>query len=305
MVPIVTPQEMGAIDAAAPEPVEVLIERAGAAVARAAVSMLGGTYGRRVVVIAGKGNNGNDGRSAARRLRRRGVAVVELDAADCPGVAPSLRPRDRRRLRHRLPGLVEGALGRRCAGARGRHPEWGGWAHRRRRRRRAARRAHGHVRRAQAGLAPGSGRVVRRSRERRRHRARRRRRARAHLVERGDVAAWLPARRRDAHKWKASVRIVAGSAGMLGAAHLASSAAQRAGAGMVRLSSPGVDHDPLHPDRGGRHVAPVERLGVARARRPRPFRRAGGRPRSRSRRRNGDGGARPRRPQRPTSRDRR
>ena len=88
MVPIVTPEEMGAIDAAAPEPVEVLIERAGAAVARAAISMLGGTYGRRVDLIAGKGNNGNDGRSAARRLRRRGIAVVELDAADAPAVVP-------------------------------------------------------------------------------------------------------------------------------------------------------------------------------------------------------------------------
>ena len=35
MIPIVTPEEMAAIDAAAPEPVDVLIERAGAAVARA------------------------------------------------------------------------------------------------------------------------------------------------------------------------------------------------------------------------------------------------------------------------------
>ena len=68
MIPIVTPAEMAAIDAAAPEPVEVLIGRAGAALARAAVDMLGGTYGRRVVVLAGKGNNGNDGRDAARRL---------------------------------------------------------------------------------------------------------------------------------------------------------------------------------------------------------------------------------------------
>ena len=46
VIPIVTPDEMAAIDAAAPEPVEVLIERAGAAVARAARAMLGGTYGR-------------------------------------------------------------------------------------------------------------------------------------------------------------------------------------------------------------------------------------------------------------------
>ena len=55
MIPVVTPEEMRAIDAAAPEPVDVLIERAGAALARAAVRMLGGTYGRRVVVVAGQG----------------------------------------------------------------------------------------------------------------------------------------------------------------------------------------------------------------------------------------------------------
>ena len=68
MIPIVTPEEMAAIDAAAPEPVDVLIERAGSAVARMARQMLGGTYGRTVDVIAGKGNNGNDGRAAARLL---------------------------------------------------------------------------------------------------------------------------------------------------------------------------------------------------------------------------------------------
>ena len=45
--------------------------------------MLEGTYGRQVVVIAGKGNNGNDGR-AARRLSRRGVAVRIVEAADVP-----------------------------------------------------------------------------------------------------------------------------------------------------------------------------------------------------------------------------
>ena len=88
LVDIVTPDEMSAIDAEAPESVEELIGRAGAAVARTAVRMLGGTYGRRVVVIAGKGNNGNDGRDAARRLRSRGVRVVEIDAAAPPDVLP-------------------------------------------------------------------------------------------------------------------------------------------------------------------------------------------------------------------------
>src|SRR5262249_7643578 len=84
VIPVVTPEEMRAIDAAATEPVEILIDRAGAAVARAAIDMLGGTYGRRVVVIAGRGNNGADGRAAGRRLARRGVRISVLDAAD-PG----------------------------------------------------------------------------------------------------------------------------------------------------------------------------------------------------------------------------
>ena len=49
------------------------------------------------------------------------------------------------------------------------------------------------------------------------------------------------------HKWRAATWVVAGSPGMLGAAHLASRAAMRAGAGMVRLSSPGVTFDPQQP----------------------------------------------------------
>ncbi|MEI2655100.1 MAG: NAD(P)H-hydrate epimerase [Microthrixaceae bacterium] len=81
MIPVVTPDEMAAIDAAASVPVETLIERAGAAVARAALQMLGGAYGRRVVVIAGKGNNGRDGAVAARLLRSRGCRVTVVDAA--------------------------------------------------------------------------------------------------------------------------------------------------------------------------------------------------------------------------------
>ena len=86
MLPVLTPEEMAAIDAAAPEPVEVLIERAGAAVARAALRLLGGTYGRRVVVVAGKGNNGADGRAGgAATPARRGVAMLVVDAADAPG----------------------------------------------------------------------------------------------------------------------------------------------------------------------------------------------------------------------------
>ena len=71
--------------------------------------------------------------------------------------------------------------------------------------------------------------------------------ATCHLVDGEAVAGWLPGRDAAAHKWRAAVWCVAGSAGMLGAAHLCTRAAQRAGAGMVRLSSPGVTFDPLLP----------------------------------------------------------
>jgi NAD(P)H-hydrate epimerase len=60
---------------AAGTPESVLVERAGRAVARHAQALLGGTYGRRVTVIAGKGNNGADGAVAARVLSARGIGV--------------------------------------------------------------------------------------------------------------------------------------------------------------------------------------------------------------------------------------
>ena len=84
MIPVVTPEEMKAIDQAASEPTEVLVHRAGGAVARVALAMMGGAYGRRVAVVAGKGNNGADGRDAADRLRRRRARVDVVDAADAP-----------------------------------------------------------------------------------------------------------------------------------------------------------------------------------------------------------------------------
>ena len=55
---------------------ETLMERAGLAVARAAVDLLGGTYGRRAVIVCGKGNNGGDGLVAARHLERWGVRTA-------------------------------------------------------------------------------------------------------------------------------------------------------------------------------------------------------------------------------------
>jgi ADP-dependent NAD(P)H-hydrate dehydratase / NAD(P)H-hydrate epimerase len=242
MIPVVTPEEMGAIDAAAPEPVEVLIDRAGAAVARTALAMLGGAYGRRVVVVAGKGNNGADGRVAGRRLAARGVAVRIVEA----GAAPSQPAR--------CDLVVDAAYG---TGFRGSWtaPDPGGvpvlavdipsgvdgltGAVGDETRPLAAERTVTF-----AALKPGL--VLGRGREL----AGRvavvdigldTSGATAHLVTDGDVAAWLPERSMDTHKWKAAVWLVAGSPGMTGAATLAVGGAQRAGAGYVRLSTPGGD----------------------------------------------------------------
>src|SRR5260370_32222259 len=83
---------MRAIDADAQRdtPVETLIARAGAAVAAAALRMTGGAYGRRVVVVAGKGHNGDDGRVAARLLSAPGARVTVFDPAQVPAVLPDV-----------------------------------------------------------------------------------------------------------------------------------------------------------------------------------------------------------------------
>ncbi|MFZ9629177.1 MAG: NAD(P)H-hydrate dehydratase [Ilumatobacteraceae bacterium] len=250
MVPIVTPDEMRAIDRAAPLSHDELVERAGTAVARAAVRMLGGTYGRVVAVIEGAGSNGADGRVAARRLRESGVMVREFDALTCP---PSLV--------HALPSpldlVVDAAFG---TGFRGtwQPPDTGavpvlavdlpsgvdaltgnvaGGG--------SALRATRTVTFAalKPGLLFGTGRVLSGDVEvvdademglaAGVHST-----ARAHLVERSDVATWLPQRAVDAHKWRHAVRVVAGSSGMEGAARLVCSAALRSGSGMVHLTSP-------------------------------------------------------------------
>ena len=244
MIPIVTPEEMRAIDAAAPEPVEVLIDRAGAAVARLAREMMGGTYGRTVNVIAGKGNNGNDGRAAAARLRERGVRVRMFDAADCPPRLPDAdlvidaaygtgfrgewrAPRVGRApvLAVDIPSGVDGLTGEACPGVLAADRTVTFAALKPGLLLGAGRHLAGDVEVVDIGLDTETGPV----------------RASAHLVEAEDVAAWWRPRPPTAHKWSRAVRIVAGSPGMTGAAHLAAAAAQRTGSGYVALSSPGVE----------------------------------------------------------------
>lgn len=241
MEPIVTPAEMAAIDAAAPAPVDELIDRAGGAVARAALRLLGGGYGRRVVVVAGKGNNGADGRAAAARLERRGVRTRIVDAAAAPDVLPAAdlvidaaygtgfrgeytapAPADPATpvLAVDIPSGVDGstgvAAGRPLAATH--TVTFAAWkpgllladgAE-----------LAGTVEVADIGLDTSS--------------------ARAHRVTAADVARWLRHPARDAHKWQAAAWLIAGSPGMTGAARLAAASAMRGGAGYLRISTPGA-----------------------------------------------------------------
>jgi NAD(P)H-hydrate epimerase len=107
MRPILTPAQAAALDRdsqARGVSVDTLMENAGRAVADAAEALAGGRYGRRAVVVAGKGNNGGDGLVAARYLSRRGmgVTVVLLEPGDTLREPAST---NLGRLRSRCPGV--------------------------------------------------------------------------------------------------------------------------------------------------------------------------------------------------------
>ncbi|CAN5681125.1 bifunctional ADP-dependent NAD(P)H-hydrate dehydratase/NAD(P)H-hydrate epimerase [soil metagenome] len=78
MRPLLTPAQMAEADGEtikAGTPGVVLMDRAGRAVARAVARLAGGRYGRKAVVVCGKGNNGGDGFVTARALARSGMGV--------------------------------------------------------------------------------------------------------------------------------------------------------------------------------------------------------------------------------------
>jgi NAD(P)H-hydrate epimerase len=266
--PVVTVAEMQAIDAEAHAEVEeaVLVERAGTALATWALRLMGGSYGRRVVVIAGKGNNGADGRVAAARIRRRGAAVQVIEAAEAPSRigpsgavdlvidaaygtgfrgtyrAPAVYP-GVRVLAADIPSGVNGDTGEACD---------------------ETLRADLTVTFAalKPGLLQGDGPLL----------AGRVEVAdigldvsKAHLwvVEDADVPRLLPVRGRCAYKWQSAIAVVAGSPGMTGAAELCTRGAYRAGAGMVRLGVPGADLAELGVTEAVGAVLPAEQWASA------------------------------------------
>jgi NAD(P)H-hydrate epimerase len=232
---------MRAADAAALTEVthETLVNRAGTAVAHRALQILEGAYGKRVTVVVGKGSNGADGRVAAEYLTRRGARVTVVGAADVPS---ELSPTDL---------VIDGAYGTGFHGAydaplvspgipvlaidiaSGVDADTGNAPG-------AATRATHTVSFAalKPGLLQGEGPV----------------RCgqisvadigitfptpQAALLEDADIETMLVARPRQANKWTNAVGIAAGSVGMEGAAILCARGALAAGAGMVRLGSPG------------------------------------------------------------------
>jgi NAD(P)H-hydrate epimerase len=237
---------------AAGTPEAVLVARAGAAVARVAIELLGGTYGRRVVVVAGKGNNGADARVAADRLRARGIGVDEfaleagIDAAtvrracaradfaidgmfgtgfrgaladDAALVASEFNALTT--LAIDIPSGVDGATGE-VHGAAVRADVTVSFAALKPGLLFEPGRAHaGAVRVADIGIDVTRSLVQ------------------LHVLDVGDLV--LPQRAADSHKWSAGALIVGGSTGMTGAPIMTSHAAARSGAGMVVCGLPGAD----------------------------------------------------------------
>ena len=261
MRPVLTPKQMRVLDAeavTAGTPIDVLIGRAGAAVARTAKRMMGGLYGRTVVVITGHGNNGADGRVTARLLADQGVRVHVIDSERLPlrlpvsdliidaafgtGFRGEWSPPSTKGvpvLAVDIPSGVDGLTGLAVADA------WpatrtvtfvalkpglllG-----------AGRALCGEVELVDIGINLGMSNVD------------------INEVEARDVCEWVPARPFDAHKWKSSLFAVAGSAGMMGAANLCSAAAMRAGVGMVHVASPGIVSDRSAPTEIVRRALPA------------------------------------------------
>jgi hydroxyethylthiazole kinase-like uncharacterized protein yjeF len=258
---VLTPAEMAAADQraiAAGTPEAVLVERAGRAVANHALHMLGGSYGRRVVVVCGKGNNGADGRVAARLLRARGVGVDEL-ALEADFAASELRRALTRAdlmidamygtgfhgtlggvaamvvdelhttsvpvLAIDIPSGVDGFTGA-ASGAVVRANETICFAAYKPGLLFEPGRAHaGWVRVVDIGIDVSVDSTDANGGE---------------LAMLDVVDLSLPSTRADAHKWSSGCLVVGGSGGMVGAPMLASQAALRCGAGMVVCAVPGA-----------------------------------------------------------------
>ena len=281
------------------------MERAGRAVAwavRRALARQLRAAGRRRV------RQGQQRRRRARRgARARGAGACASTCSSSPTAstdaafdarARARRPRGRRDVRHRVPRRARRRrrMGRRAARATAAAPVVAvdipsgvdgltgavrGAGGARRRDGHASRRSSRARCSSPAARTPGDVEVADIGIDRRRSTARRPP-ARSTAT---DVAAWLPPRAPDAHKWRVGVLVVGGSGGMTGAPMLVSHAAMRAGAGIVWCALPGARRRARRrAARSSRTALPADADGVARRRRGRrrARRRSTGSARSRS-----------------------
>ena len=271
MDPVVTPAEMAAIDAEAPEPLTELIRRAGLATANAAKRLIGEPlYGKRILVLVGKGNNGADGRSAAWFLDRQGAACSVV-----PVGAPTTEPSVRLATGHRFDLVIDACFGT----GLGRDFDCrtlpvtaegvpvlavdipsgvDGLTGALRTRPMAAtatvtfaalkpglvlepgRELAGAVTVADIGLDCS--------------------RATTFVITRSDITDHWPSRARDHHKWRSAVLVVGGSPGMTGAPSLCATAAFRSGVGYVLLAVPGTMSGSGQPE--ALPTTPIEAVAV-------------------------------------------
>ncbi|MBT95573.1 MAG: NAD(P)H-hydrate dehydratase [Acidimicrobiaceae bacterium] len=237
MIPVVTPSEMAAIDEQADEPIELLIQRAGQAVAWKARQILKGTYGKRVMVIAGKGNNGADGLEAAKHLQRWGIKVnvisidnVPLSVQECDLLIDAVVGTGLKRpynapdffvptLSVDIPSGICGLTGE-AKGNPFKAKETITFQALKQGHLLASGPSHtGSITIADIGLDVSE--------------------TKTYVLEKSDVATMLSNMHDREHKWKAACWVIGGSHGMTGAPLLASKAALRSGSGYVRLSIPG------------------------------------------------------------------
>ncbi|MEO6470038.1 MAG: NAD(P)H-hydrate dehydratase [Acidimicrobiia bacterium] len=258
MIPVLTPEEMHAADArtiAGGTPESVLMQRAGRAVAWRVRQVLGGTYGRRVVVVCGKGNNGGDGRITAAALGEWGVHVDVVELAELPvidaGLERSLARADAivdamygTGFRGALDGIAAELVTRMAdvsavvvavdspSGVDGLTGEARGLAVRADHTVTFAAPKPGlwfHPGRALAGTVTIADIGIDLGTDG----------ERTAVVEAGDVVSWMPPLDATTHKWRSGVLVIGGSHGMTGAPLLVASAALRMGAGIVWAALPG------------------------------------------------------------------
>ena len=242
MQPVVSIEQMRELDERAIASVGLirLIDRAGYSAAMVARRLIGGCYGKRVVIVAGKGHNGDDARSCARVLRSRGAQVVlfgveeaasmtieadlVIDGAYGTGfhgnyVGPRITGATKV-LALDIASGVDAMTGVATSGA-----------------------VRADVTVTFGAFKPGlflndgpahSGEIVLDKIGLEVDHAA------CWLIDEADLKHAIPDRPVNAHKWNNAILVLAGSPGMTGAAHLCALGALRAGAGMVRLGAPGV-----------------------------------------------------------------